>query len=41
MFRTRYYLKQYLETRHGRYIEILHHDDAPIIGAAVAALLNL
>ena len=41
MFRTRYYLKQYLENRHGRYIEILHHDDAPIIGAAVAALLNL
>ncbi|MCF7915918.1 MAG: hexokinase [Spirochaetaceae bacterium] len=41
MFRTRYYLKQYLEGRHGRYIEILHHDDAPIIGAAVAALLNL
>ncbi|MDZ7792897.1 MAG: hexokinase [Spirochaetia bacterium] len=41
MFRTRYYLKQYLESRHGRYIEILHHDDAPIIGAAVAALLNL
>ena len=41
MFRTRYYLKQYLESRHNRYIEFLHHDDAPIIGAAVAALLNL
>lgn len=41
MFRTRYYLKQYLENRYGRYTEILHHEDAPIIGAAVAALLNL
>ncbi len=41
MFRTRYYLKQYFEARNKRYIEFLHHDDAPIIGAAVAALLNL
>lgn len=41
MFRTRYYLKQYLEEQHGRFTEIIHNDDAPIIGAAVAALLNV
>ena len=41
MFRTRYYLKQYLQDEKGRYIEFLHNDDAPIIGAAAAALLNM
>ncbi len=41
MFRTRYYLKQYLEEQHGRYFEIIHNEDAPIIGASVAALLNM
>src|SRR6056297_3042408 len=40
MFRTRYYLKHYLQDQKGRYLEFLHNEDAPIIGAAVAALLN-
>lgn len=40
LFRTRYYLKQYLEQEQGRYIQLIHQDDAPIIGSAVAALLS-
>lgn len=41
MFRTRYYLKQYLQDQKGRYAEFIHNEDAPIIGAAVAALLDI
>jgi len=40
LFRTRYYLKQYLEEQQGRYIQLIHQEDAPIIGSAVAALLS-
>ncbi len=41
LFRTRYYLKQYLEEQQGRYIQLIHQEDAPIIGSAVAALLSM
>jgi len=41
MFRTRCYLKQYLQDQKGRYTEFIHNEDAPMIGAAVAALLNM
>ena len=41
MFRTRYYLKGYLQDQKGRYAEFIHNEDAPIIGAAVAALLDI
>ena len=41
MFRTRYYIKQYLQDQKGRYVEFIHNEDAPIIGAAVAALLDI
>jgi len=41
MFRTRYYLKEYLQDQKGRYVEFIHNEDAPIIGAAVAALLDI
>jgi len=37
-FRTSYYLKEFLETKHHIFTEFTHRDDAPLIGAAVAAL---
>jgi hexokinase len=39
-FYTRYYLKTHLEDRQGRSLRILHRDNAPLVGAAVAGLLN-
>ncbi len=39
-FRTEFYLKQYLEFDKNRYFEFCHLDDAPLIGAAVAGLLQ-
>ena len=39
-FRTEYYLKSYLEIKKNRYVEFCHLDDAPVIGAAVAGLLQ-
>jgi len=41
LFRTRCYLKEYLEGRHTRYVKLIHQNDAPIIGSAVAALLSM
>jgi len=41
LFRTRFYLKQFLQEKHSRYIRLLHQEDAPIIGSAVAALLSM
>ncbi len=37
-FRTEYYLKDFLENKHNLYTEFTSRDDAPLIGAAVAAL---
>ncbi len=37
-FRTEYYLKQFLEEKNGVYTEFTTREDAPLIGAAVAAL---
>ncbi len=37
-FRTGYYLKQFLEEKNGVYTEFTTREDAPLIGAAVAAL---
>ena len=39
-FRTEFYLKEYLENIKNRYIEFCHIEDAPIIGAAVAGLIQ-
>ena len=35
-----YYVKDYLERRHGIYTEFVSGEDAPLVGAAVAALLH-
>jgi len=40
LFLTRSYLQEYLVRRRRRYIEILYRDRAPLIGTAVAGLLN-
>lgn len=40
LFRTRAYLASYLREKQGRYVKLIHQDNAPIIGSAVAALLN-
>ncbi len=37
-FRTEYFIKDFLENRHHLYTEFTTRDDAPLIGAAVAAL---
>jgi len=39
-FRTEFYLKQYLEDTKGKYVEFCHISDAPILGAAVAGLIQ-
>ena len=39
-FRTEFYLKQYLEDTKNRYIEFCHIDNAPVLGAAAAGLLQ-
>ncbi len=39
-FRTEFYLKDYLENKKKRYIEFCHIKDAPLIGAAVAGLIQ-
>ncbi len=39
-FRTEFYLKEYLENIKNRYVDFCHLDDAPLIGAAVAGLLQ-
>lgn len=39
-FRTEFYLKEYLENKKNRYIEFCHIEDAPLIGAAVAGLIQ-
>jgi len=39
-FRTEFYLKDYLENKKNRYIEFCHIEDAPLIGAAVAGLIQ-
>jgi len=39
-FRTEYYLKLFLEEKYGRFTEFVKRDEAPLIGAAAAALLN-
>ena len=39
-FRTEFYLKKYLENTKNRYVDFCHLDDAPLIGAAVAGLLQ-
>lgn len=39
-FRTEYYLKGYLENIKYKYVAFCHLDDAPLIGAAVAGLLQ-
>lgn len=39
-FRTEFYLKDYLENIKNRYIEFCHIEDAPLIGAAVAGLIQ-
>lgn len=39
-FYTRYYLKRHLEDERGRFIRVIHRDNAPLVGAAVAGLLN-
>ncbi len=38
--KVEYYLRQYLEKEHMRFFEIVHIENAPIIGAASAALTN-
>lgn len=40
LFRTRHYLHSYLQQEKEVYFEMVHRDDAPIIGSAVAALLE-
>jgi len=39
-FRTEFYLKQYLEDTKNRYIEFCHIDNAPVLGAAAAGLIQ-
>lgn len=39
-FRTEFYLKDYLENKKGRYVEFCHIEDAPLLGAAVAGLIQ-
>ena len=39
-FRTEFYLKDFLENKKNRYIEFSHIEDAPLIGAAVAGLIQ-
>lgn len=39
-FRTEYYLKIYLENDKNKYLEFCHIEDAPLIGAAVAGLIQ-
>jgi hexokinase len=39
-FRTRHYLQSYLREEKNIHFEILHREDAPIIGSAVAALIS-
>jgi hexokinase len=38
--KTEYYLTDFLEKNHGRFIEIVNVDNAPLIGAAIAGLTN-
>ncbi len=38
--KTEYYLTDFLERKHGRFIEIVNVDNAPLIGAAIAGLTN-
>ena len=38
--RVAFYLKQHLEDQRGVYTEMIHVDNAPIIGAAIAGLTN-
>jgi hexokinase len=38
--RTEFYLKQYLENKHGLYYEIISVENATLIGAAIAGLTN-
>jgi hexokinase len=38
--RTEFYLKQYLENKHGIYYEIISVENATLIGAAIAGLTN-
>ena len=37
---TEYYLHQFLGMEHGRYYEIIAVDNAPVLGAAIAGLMN-
>ncbi|NQT59004.1 MAG: hexokinase [Bacteroidetes bacterium] len=37
---TEYYLHQFLGKKHGRYYEIISVDNAPVLGAAIAGLMN-
>ena len=39
-FRTEFYLKDYLENTKYKYVDFCHLNDAPLIGAAVAGLLQ-
>lgn len=39
-FRTEYYLKDFLINKKQRFVEFTHREDAPLIGAAVAGLLQ-
>ena len=38
--KTEHCLTDFLEKRHGRSIEIVNVDNAPLIGAAIAGLTN-
>ncbi len=38
--KTEYYLTDFLEKKHARFIEIVNVDNAPLIGAAIAGLTN-
>lgn len=39
-FRTEFYIKEYLENTKNRYVDFCHLNDAPLIGAAVAGLIQ-
>ncbi len=39
-FRTEHYLYEFLTEQQGRYFEIVNIDNAPLIGAAIAGLIN-
>lgn len=39
-FKTEYYLQQFLTEQQGRFFEIVSVDNAPLIGAAIAGLIN-